>query len=156
MFTDTHRYIVASAQSRTYWSIHTHAWFPTCLGTQPACGWSQCWVKLITQLNYRLWASVRGLDLTFSKCQPVTALLGGLPVCICLCVWVCLCVWEHASSVRVREQQLVTASVTLKMSVWVWDLLHSTSQPAYLCVCVWTEAERERDGVNVCVCLKFV
>lgn len=129
---------------------HIHAWLPTRLGTQSACGWSQCWVKLIPQLNYRLWASVRGLDLTFSKCQPVAAPLAGFSVCICPCARAC---GECAASERVRDQRLVAASVTLKMSVWVWDLLCSTSQPAYLCACVcmcvsvWTQRQNERETV---------
>ena len=143
---------------------------PSCLDTQPACGWSQCWVKLITQLNYRLWASVRGLDLTFSKCQPVTALLAGLSVCLCVCVCVCVsvCVWErecvygHWQSERAAVSDGIGYIENVSLSLGYFRLyvpLRNLLICVCVCVCVCVcgqEAETMRDSVNVCVCLKFV
>lgn len=73
---------------------HVPASFPTGSDTLPACGQSRCRVKLITQLNYWLWASVRGLHLTFSKCQPGAELLGLLCARGCGCLWMCVWVFE--------------------------------------------------------------
>lgn len=90
------RTLTASANKHTYRTPDC-ACFPTGLDTQPTCGRSRCWVKLITQLNYWLWASVRGLGLTFSKCQPGAELLGLL----CISLWGCVCgggYWEMETS----------------------------------------------------------
>lgn len=121
---------------------------PPRLDTQLACGWSQCWVKLITQLNYRLWVSVRGLHVTFSKCQPVTALLAGLSICVCVCVSIYR-QWDGNRAVDtngIRYIENVSWSAGASTFHFAAHLFMSP------CVC---ECEK-RGSVNVWVCLKFV
>jgi len=102
-------------------SSHKLADTPTHSNTQLASGWSQWWFKLIIQLNYRLWAFVRVLDLTFSKCQPVTGLLAGLRVfgCAYLCMssgyWGYQLHWKCQSEAGIF---FCNASTCLRVSVW--------------------------------------
>lgn len=89
----------------------------------------QWWVKLITQLTYQLWASSKGLGLTFWKMPASHQTISGA-----LSVWVwCLCVRRDS-----KEQWPVTVSVTLEMSVRGLDLFFSSF--TCLLVSVWSEA----------------